>query len=989
MIQYLATAAIVGLIFAGPVRGEDLEKSFTHPPDAARPWVYWFWKNGNISRDGITADLEAMERVGIGGVILMEVALSMPPGPVTFFSEPWRKLFKHAVAEADRLGLKISMNSAPGWTGSGGPWVKPEQSMQKVVASETVISGPKRFAGILPQPETQHGFYRDIAVLAFPTPEEHYLIADIEKKALYKRGPISSQSSVRPAFPAISDYEILRSEQMVASNRIVDLTSKIDAAGRLTWEVPQGSWTVLRFGRTSTGQTNHPAPLLGLECDKLDTDMLDAHFQQFTAQLLADVGHLAGKTVVATHLDSWEVGAQNWTRRFREEFQNRRGYDLMPYLPVMTGRVVDSLELSERFLWDLRQTVSELIVENHGRHLQRLAHQHGLWLSIEPYDMTPCDDMTLGATADVPMCEFWSNKFDTRYSVKEATSVAHVYGKPIVAAEAFTSVDRWLFHPASIKALGDWAFCEGVNRFVIHRYVHQPWPHVRPGLSLGQHGLHYERTQTWWELSRPWHEYLARCQYLLQQGRFVADVLYLSPEGAPNVFQGANIVLPGYKFDACTPEALLTRVDVADGRLVLPDGMSYRLLVLPRADTMTPALLRRIHQLVEAGATLIGTPPRKSPSLSGYPQCDLQVQQLVESLWGAGEAPKELTERTVGQGRVLWSEALIRPQSDRKMVEPPSKSSPALDATIYPPSETVVTLLDSMGVLSDFETEGPLRYAHRQVGAMDVFFVSNAAESAIATDCTFRVMGKQPELWHPETGRVRPLSHYSCTPDGRTVVPLRLMPSESYFVVFRQPAKSDATNTSSHDNFPETKSVLEIEGPWQVSFDPRWGGPEKPILFETLEDWTQRPEEGIRYYSGTAYYRRTIDIPADLIERDRPLYLDLGRVEVMAEVKLNGKNAGILWKKPFQADITNAARAGANTLEVKVVNLWPNRMIGDAHKPADSLRSAHGVLSDWPQWLLEGQPSPTGRYTFATWHHWGKDSPLITSGLLGPVRLLR
>ena len=637
-----------------------LSNGFRSPPDTARPWVYWFWKNGNITRAGITADLEAMQRVGIGGVVLMEVALSVPAGPVAFFSDAWRELFRHAVAEADRLGMQVSMNSAPGWTGSGGPWVTPAQSMQQVVASEVQVNGPQQLDQVLPQPETLRGFYRDLAVLAFPTPADKYHIADIREKALYERGPFSSMPGVRPAFATVADYPQLSPQQQIARERIIDLTGRMTAAGRLAWNVPAGDWTIMRFGHTSTGQTNRPAPSPGLECDKLSRAALTAHFQQFTERLLADVGPRAGRTLVATHLDSWEVGAQNWTDGFREAFRGRRGYDLLPYLPVMTGRVVQSLEVSERFLWDLRQTVSEMIVENHGRHLAALSGQHGLWLSIEPYDMTPCDDMTLGATADVPMCEFWSGVFDTRYSVTEATSVGHVYGKPVVAAEAFTSIDRWLFHPASVKALGDWAFCEGVNRLVIHRFIHQPFPQIRPGLSLGPHGLHYERTQTWWELTGPWHEYLARCQFLLQQGHWVADLLYLSPEGAPNVFQSPAPGLEGYKFDACTPEALLDRVRVQNGCLTLPEGAGYRVLVLPKVDTMTPALLNKIKQLVEAGATLVGGPPQKSPSLTDYPQCDRQVQQLAKAIWETTVAPQQLTERAVGEGRMVWGGELIR-----------------------------------------------------------------------------------------------------------------------------------------------------------------------------------------------------------------------------------------------------------------------------------------------------------------------------------------
>jgi hypothetical protein len=1160
--------------------------------------VYWFWKNGNISREGITADLEAMHRVGIGGVIMMEVALSVPQGPVPFFSERWRELFGHAAAEADRLGLKISMNSAPGWTGSGGAWVTPERSMQKVVASETEVSGPGRVDQVLTQPETLHGFYRDIAVLAFPTPEGDYRIADIREKALYERGPFSSRPGVRPAFAAVAVYETVPPEQRILMHKIVDLTARMDASGRLVWDVPDGRWTILRFGHTSTGQTNRPAPSPGLECDKLDKEALDGHFRQFTAQLLADVGPRAGQTLVATHLDSWEVGGQNWTGRFRDEFQRRRGYDPILYLPVMTGRVVESLEVSERFLWDLRQTVSEMIAENHGRHMRELAHRHGMWLSIEAYDMTPCDDMTLGETADVPMCEFWSNTFDTRYSVKEATSVGHVYGKPVVAAEAFTSTESWLLHPGSVKALGDWAFSEGVNRFVIHRYVHQPFRKIRPGLSLGPHGVHYERTQTWWELSRPWHEYLARCQYLLQQGRWIADVLYLSPEGAPNVFQAPEPAPKGYKFDACTPDALLTRVSVSQGALVLPDGSKYRLLVLPDAQAMTPTLLRKIKQVVEAGATVVGGPPKKSPSLSGYPHCDEEVEQLAGALWGAGEgsgfgvqgsgrwtAPglEDLNRpgRASGKGRIVWGSGFKRPRprvedAGRRLTQArwiwhregnPAASAPvgkryfrrtlkleegveiewarafmtadnafelwinggkagegnnfhtfySIDVTrpirpgvnvlavmadnggnssnpaalvgtlvvryrdgreavfatdqqwqttkeagrdwatntespgwspamelgrlgmapwgnpsmpvekheIYPPSKAIVALLGRLRVPPDFvaavhsgaadasqferhpsrvrasagrpaitddaRPNSPLRYAHRETDGTDVYFVSNGTVRLVQAACMFRVKDKAPELWHPETGRIRPLPQYSSTEDGRTVVPLRFEPAESYFVVFRPSpgnVRSQPNRSAHGKNFLEFKPLTDINGPWQVAFEPRWGGPEQPVTFKRLEDWSKSLDTRIKFYSGSATYTNTTNVPAQTIARGRRLYLDLGRVEVMAAVELNGKDLGALWKPPFRVEITDAVRAGPNTLVIKVVNLWPNRMIGDQRLPEDSERRANGTLLRWPQWLLEGKPSPTGRYAFASWKHWSADSPLLESGLLGPVAML-
>jgi len=438
----------------------DLEKGFAAPPESAKPWVYWFWLNGNITREGITADLEAMQRAGIGGVLIMEVDQGIPLGPIAFMSQEWRDLFKHVVSEAHRLGLEVNMNDDAGWNGSGGPWIKPEESMQKVVWTETNLEGPKSFEGTLPQPETAAEFYRDIAVLAFPTPGD-YRIDDIQGKAAYvRRGvPPASETALPP--------------EMTIERRLIDLTVKMDKNGHFTWDVPAGKWTVMRFGHTSTGVMNAPSPASGrgLECDKLSVEGIDAQFAGMMAPLISDNEPLAGKTLVATHIDSWENGSQNWTARMREEFRKRRGYDPLLFLPVMSGRVVDSLEISERFLWDLRQTISELVVENYAGRMAELAKQHGMRLSIEAYG-GPCDDMPYAGRADEPMCEFWIGG-GAMETCKEMASAAHTYGKPILGAESFTADDRekWLMHPAAIKALGDRAFCEGVNRFVFHRYA--------------------------------------------------------------------------------------------------------------------------------------------------------------------------------------------------------------------------------------------------------------------------------------------------------------------------------------------------------------------------------------------------------------------------------------------------------------------------------------------------------------------------------------
>lgn len=1074
-----------------------LVQNFQHPPAAARPWVYWFWLNGNITSNGITADLEAMKRVGIGGVLIMEVDQGAPVGPADFMSQRWRDLFKHVHAEARRLGLEVNMNNDAGWNGSGGPWIKPGQSMQEVVWTETNLTGPQHFEGKLSQPEATAGFYRDIAVQAFPAVGD-YRIPNIESKAAFqKRGSRK---------PAKAD---LPSTMVIERSGVTNLTTRMDASGKFNWDVPPGEWTVIRFGHTSTGVENAPAPKTGrgLECDKLSKEGIEANFTGMMAKLAADNKLKPGQQkpgLIATHIDSWENGSQNWTAKMREEFQRLRGYDLLPFLPVMTGRVVGSLEISERFLWDLRQTVSELVIENYAGHFRDLAHAAGMRFTCEAYG-GPCDSIPYAGQSDEPMGEFWTPGASAIETCRGMASAGHVYGKRIIGAEAFTSGDqeKWREHPATIKALGDRAFCEGINRFVFHRYALQPWtPDRRPGMTMGPWGQHYERTQTWWDWTPAWHDYLARCQFMLRQGLFVADICYVQPEAPP---QGpGDHKRGGYNWDECTTEAVLTRMSVKDGRIVLPDGMSYRVLALPWSQTMTPQLLRKVKELVQAGATVLGPKPSASPSLSGFPQCDEEVKQLAAELWGefgvpasAGspsKPPKGGTpngEHRVGKGRVVWSDS-------------PEK------------------VLAEAGVPADFTSGQPLRFIHRRSGETDIYFVANSQPHEFAATCSFRVSGKIPELWWPDSSRMERAGMWE-EKDGVTQVVLPLGPNGSVFVVFRERAgKEDplvllkrdgkpvlstapgprltltvqvekarygvlddpnrtrdvraklqrivdtgensfkvaqmadgddpaylvvktldldytldgerhhitgtdpetinlsapivppktaarihsdakgrlsletrepgdyefgtAAGHTGHVSVKDAAPSLEVGGPWQLRFAPNGGAPAS-VRFDKLISWSEHSDAGVKYYSGDATYSKSLTLPREMLTKGKRLYLDLGEVQVMAQVKFNGKDLGVMWKPPFRVDITDLAKRGDNKLEVKVVNLWPNRLIGDEQLPEDSERNPDGTLKKWPQWLQDGRPSPAGRYTFTSWRLWKKSDALLPSGLIGPVQL--
>jgi len=1146
-LGFVVTLLAIGLCVT-QLRGGHLERDFMHPPAEARPWVYWMWMDGNLSREGITADLEAMQRAGIGGVIIMEVDVGIPKGPVKFMSDEWRKLFAHVVVEAERLGLQITLNAGPGWTGSGGPWVKPEQSMQHLVASAVEMSGPTNFSAVLPQPaprkpyfgtgglpvellQAQNEFYRDVAVLAFPTPTGNERIADIDHKALYVRDPFSSMPGVKPFVPAPADFPALPDGVAITSDKILDLTDRLDAVGRLNWTVPPGNWTVMRLGRTSTGANTRPAPApgLGLECDKFDKAALDAHFEQFVGSLLRETGLKKRGDVgwTSLHIDSWEMGAQNWTSAFRDEFRRRRGYDPLHYLPAYAGRIVDNREVTERFLWDVRQTAQELVLENHAQHLKTLAHRYGLGLSIEPYDMNPTADLNLGAVADVPMCEFWANCFESWYSCFEAASIAHTGGKRIVAAESFTSDDkeRWQFHPGSLKALGDWAFCAGVNRIVFHRYAHQPWLDRFPGMTMGPYGVHWERTQTWWEMVPAFHEYLARCQFMLRQGVAVADILYLTPEGAPQVFRPPRSAVRGnppdhreFNFDSCSPETLIARGTVKRGQLVFPSGTNYRLLALPEVETMTPRLLRKVKELAEAGATIYGLPPRKSPSLADHPQCDAEVQTLAREIWGETPSASD-TGHQLGNGRVFWNDAMTKQPKAAPLVANLiaaarwiwcHEGNPAVEAPVgkhyfrravvlpnsevesahfaltadnaftlwvngrklgsgdnfnqvqefdvasslrpgtnmlaimaenggdqpnpagliaalritfeggarmevnsdstwlastsarrdwqisaaseagwnaamelgsfgmapwgrpakaeefpevYPDYEPLARILRGMGLPPDFESDGPLRYTHRSGRMGEFYFVANHSDETCTPMAAFRVRGKVPDLWNPLTGEMRRAQVWE-EREGRTFVPLKFAPHDSLFVVFRERARATSAAKSGR-NWDAFATVAEVGGPWEVRFQPGRGAPDR-LSFDKLSDWSQHSDVGVKFFSGLATYRNRFDwrpAQSSITNRQSQIFLDLGRVEVMARVKLNGQEVGTVWKAPYRVDITGALRPGENRLEIEVANLWPNRLIGDAGLPRDQ------------------------RVAWTTWNPFTKDAPLLPSGLLGPVQL--
>jgi len=519
----LSLLAICGAAYAG--KPDMIAQNFKSPPDTARPWVYWYFMDGNQTEAGMKADLEAMKAAGIGGAIMLDVNIGIQKGPVEFMSDRWQQDFVFAVTEAKSLGLQIAMPAGPGWCGAGGPWITPDKSMQDLVASETSAEGPSHFDTVLPKPQPRTpffgmgtftptleqqwaNFYSDQYVIAFPTPDGSAKIDNSDYKALYYRSSVSSMGAP-PRIPSPVNGITIPENQCISADKIIDLTGKLGPDGHLNWNVPAGRWTIMRFGRTITGQTTRPAPDagLGFETDKFSKEALDLQFKNFEDVLLQKLGpdYRSGDSGLTTfHFDSWEMASQNWSEKFRQEFTAANGYDPLPYLPALTGRVVGSEEQSERFLWDLRHTASDLLVENQGQYLADYAHKHNLQFSEEPYDLNPSADLDLGSVADIPMCEFWSRSWSlpSEYSCFEATSIGHTNGKKVIGAESFTGApgEDWHQYPGSMKEQLDWALADGINKYVIHRYQHQPYLDRFPGMTMGPYGVHWDRTETWWSM---------------------------------------------------------------------------------------------------------------------------------------------------------------------------------------------------------------------------------------------------------------------------------------------------------------------------------------------------------------------------------------------------------------------------------------------------------------------------------------------------------
>jgi len=1054
--------AILSAVLCIPCMAQkNLEKSFKTPPDSIQTSVYWYWMSDNISKEGVVKDLHSMKSVGINRAFIGNIGYETTPyGIVKLFSDEWWDIMHTALKTATALNIEIGIFNSPGWSQSGGPWVKPTQAMRYLASSKANFVGPKKLDAQLEQPK---GDFQDVRVIAYKTPKGYGNSIAVQKPKLSSSVPVQNIANlidgaesttvdipasesfsidletntdftarslviypshknlnvnvqlqvkkngeyvtvkefpvnrtnnnlnvgfkpygpVAVSIPATSARsfrllfgksgafglaEIMLSQTPVVENYIektlakmfqsplpywneyqwqdqpviddlnllidpntvVDITKFMAQDGKLKWDVPAGDWTIMRTGMLPTGVQNGPASPegIGLEIDKMSKEHVASHFDAFMGELLRRIPAADRKTWKVVVEDSYETGGQNWTDGMIDKFKTNYGYDPLPYLPVIQGEVVGDQNKSDRFLWDLRRFIADRVAYDYVGGLRDVSHKHGLTTWLENYGHWgfPGEFLQYGGQSDEIGGEFWSEGELGNIENRAASSAAHIYGKTKVSAESFTAGDQpYRRYPYIMKQRGDRFFTEGINNTLLHVFIQQPSEDKVPGINAN-FGNEFNRHNTWFSYLDLFTGYLKRTNFMLQQGKYVADVAYFIGEDAPKMTGVTDPALPeGYSFDYINAEVIHTRMKVKDGRMVLPDGMSYKLLVLPKLKTIRPELLAKIKELVAQGANILGPAPERSPSLANFPEADAKVKSMVAELWGDVNGTT-VKFRTLGKGTVMSG----------------------MD---------MQTALNTLNIIPDFKTNtsDPVLFVHRSGPQAEIYFISNQSEKQITFSPTFRSVAMQPELWDPVTGRTRVLFELSANRSG-TTVPLTLEPLQSVFVVFRNPV---VANNSGAVNFPEAKLLDEINGPWKVSFDPNMRGPEKPVIFDTLVDWTSRPEENIKYYSGTAVYNNTFR--ATRPAKGERIYLNLSDVKVMAKVKVNGTEVGGVWTAPWRVDITDAVVGGVNTLEISVVNTWVNRLIGDSKLPVDQ------------------------RKTWTNNNPYRPDSKLVPSGLTGTV----
>ncbi|MFD2872773.1 glycosyl hydrolase [Mucilaginibacter ximonensis] len=919
-----------------------MDAHFKNPPQGARPWVFWMWLRVDADEKAITADLEEMHKKGIEGAILYESGTGYEPASMTAnmvlegkkyvikpaadlkgaaqlplpqpIIKPWssrvRELFRYAAKEANRIGIKFVLSV--GLAGTSGP-IDPEYGQQELIWSEKDVIGGQLINEQLPEASKNVlATHNSLAAQA----------ADYKKKLATMPAVVKSEFNRHEiAVLAVPDEPGARVSQ------VINISDKLHDDGKLQWLAPPGRWKIMRFAYRPTGRHD----VWGYFTDSMSAEALDTTWNTTVGKMLKEMSPDERKGLYGVEDDSWEGGETTWTKLFAQKFKALRGYDLISWLPAIAGVTLNDTTQTDGMRRDYYRTIADLIATNHYDHLRELANKNGLVCYAEAAgpNTAQLDNLKNSNAVNMAMGEFWIPSVhrpspERRFLLRNTATANHVYGKRVTACEAFTSVGpHWEESFFDLKNVADQAFCDGLNQVVFHNFSQSLVLNAKPNYVYFA-GTHYSRNVTWWDETPAFNAYVGRCSYMLQQGLFVADALYYTGDGIGHGEQMKStpaLPAPGYDHDNCNLDVLLHRVSVKNGRLVLPDGMSYKMLVLPNQPKIAYQALQKIAALVNGGAVVVGPRPE---GLTG----------LV-----LNAAEKEKSRKVIAE---LWSGS-----GKRHVISNKSASE----------------VLTSINLRPDFEYiglsgAGEIDWIHRRVGNDDIYFVASRWDTPEKLNATFRVSGKQPELWDPVTGEIRPAKAFTQS-HGRTTVPLEFDPRGSVFVVFRKAIPVNVIG-SSIANYPGYNILENISGSWGLHFDPKWGGPANMVI-DSLKDWTKFDDYNIKHYSGTAIYNRTFNITK--ADAGKKLYLNLGEVHEEAVVKLNGVELGVVWTKPARIDISKAIHAGYNKLEVKVVNLWPNRLIGDEPLPQEK------------------------RFTLTNIHKFSKDTPLFPSGLIGPVSL--
>jgi hypothetical protein len=940
-----------------------LKGNFKQPPTEYGVNCWWWWLNGNVTKEAITKDLEAMKSRNFQGAMIFDAGghnhrghREIPEGPL-FGSDEWNSLFVFALDEAERLGLSMGFNIQSGWN-LGGPRVTPEFAAKQITYSEASVSGDSTISLMLALPPTRKDFYKDIAVLAIPldpAAEPVETVSDLNLKLMYQELGFSAPDTrfLLENNPQSNEAGSEKAGYLVPKEAVLDVTAHMDSSGRLDWNAPPGEWRVLRFGYTCTDShvSTSSGKWQGSVLDYMSKAAFDFYWDDVVESIFKAAGRHVGTTLKFMETDSWECGGMNWTDEFAAEFKSYRGYDILSYLPIAAGYIIDDLETSNAFLADFRKTLGDLVAYNHYARFQEIAHSYNMGIQPEsagPH-AGPMDGIKNYGFSDIVMSEFWSPsphrpKDSNRFYLKQASSAAHIYGKKIIGAESFTTIGpQWndeLWHDQ--KSAFDHEICAGLNRMYFHTFTCSPPEMGLPGQEYFA-GTHVNPQVTWWDQSSEIIDYMHRTQLMVQNGTFMADVLYYYGDHVPNVFPFKHSdpagVMPGYDYDV-TDETILLQLTVRNGKLVVPGGIEYRLLVLPDHRVLSLEVLKKVETLLQQGAAVVGFKPKKLVSLSGGKKGQETYEALSESIWG--EAIHELGVRSYGKGTVAWGMSAREYLLSRDILP---------DFTILGNESTV-----------DFD------YIHYRNGKSDIYFVTNQTTERQTVEARFRVSGKQPELWDPLNGEIRPAQAFSQL-DGETAVPLTMEPYGAVFVVFHLPIQENGEGSAKR-NYPDYETVMEVPGPWNVTFDTDRGGPGS-VIFSDLQDWSKQLNDGIRYYSGPAVYSVEFDLDFQ-VQSDEQYFLQLGSVKDVgiAELTINGIFKGIVWTKPFRTEIGPELQQGKNRLEIKVVNSWYNRVMGDQLFPRKKqyTKTNINVTTDW-----------RGRKR--------KDLELEPSGLLGPVTI--